>query len=230
MISVLCPTRGRPGSVVRLANSIRATATGPVELVLAVDDDDPTAEQVLALAGPASGGLVRAWVGPRTMHSDYWNRCAEIAHHDVLMQCGDDIVFRTPGWDTAVLQAFTPYPDKIVLVYGDDGFQRERLATHGFLHRRWMDTVGYFVPPYFASDYSDLWLTEVAAALGRLVYLPDVYTEHLHPVCGKATWDRTHQERLARHAAQDSGQVWADTAALRQVDVDKLRAVMETPT
>ena len=106
----------------------------------------------------------------------------------------------------------------------------DRLAQAAdLLHQRWVDAVGYFVPPYFASDYNDLWLTEVAAALGRLVYLPQVYTEHLHPVVGKAAWDRTHQERLARHAAEQCDQTWYATAHLRAQDVKRLRAVMETP-
>jgi glycosyltransferase involved in cell wall biosynthesis len=229
MISILCPTRGRPDSVVRLVKSIQATAVGAVELILHVDYDDPTVDEVLALAGPGSGGLVRVLVDNRMLLSQYWNRCADIARGELLMQCGDDLVFHTPGWDATFTQAFDQYPDKIALVYGDDGLQHERIATHGVLHRRWVDTVGYFVPPHFASDYNDLWLTEVAAALGRLVYLPEVYTEHLHPAAGKATWDRTHQERLARHATEQVDHTWHTTAHLRARDVELLRAVMETP-
>jgi glycosyltransferase involved in cell wall biosynthesis len=188
MISILCPTRGRPDSVVRLVKSIQATAVGAVELILHVDYDDPTVDEVLALAGPGSGGLVRVLVDNRMLLSQYWNRCADIARGELLMQCGDDLVFHTPGWDATFTQAFDQYPDKIALVYGDDGLQHE-----------------------------------------RLVYLPEVYTEHLHPAAGKATWDRTHQERLARHATEQVDHTWHTTAHLRARDVELLRAVMETP-
>lgn len=228
MISVLCPTRGRPESVERMIESAWETADTDIEIILHADRDDPQLDQTAALLVEFPG--VRLLVDDRMLLSEYWNRCAAVAHHDVLMQCGDDIVFRTPGWDAVVLAAFERVPDRIALVYGDDGFQHEAMATHGFLHRRWMETVGYFVPPYFASDFNDLWLTEVARALGRLVYLPHVLTEHMHPVAGKGVWDRTHQERLARHAAERVDQIWHTTAHLRARDAGKLRAVMETLT
>ena len=52
-----------------------------------------------------------------------WNRCYEISSGDIVMHCGDDIRFRTKGWDTKVLNKFKEYKDKIVLVYGDDGIR-----------------------------------------------------------------------------------------------------------
>jgi glycosyltransferase involved in cell wall biosynthesis len=223
-ISVLVPTRNRPDSVRRLRDSIRATAHGAVELVLYVDDDDPTGDTVCDLA--AGDLYLEVLVGSRIVLSETWNRCAEQASASVLMHCGDDIVFRTPGWDQRVLTEFDDSVDKILLVHGRDGFQDAGLATHGFLHRRWVDALGYFVPPYFASDYNDLWLTEVADALGRRRYLADVYTEHLHPVVGKAPLDVTHQERLARHQRENVDQLYRDLKPQREADIAKLRAVM----
>jgi hypothetical protein len=126
-----------------------------------------------------------------------------------------------------ILDRFEQFPDRIVLVYGRDGIHDRNLATHGFLHRRWVDTVGYFVPPLFASDFNDTWLDEVARAVGRRQYVPEVYYEHLHPAVGKAPMDRTHQERLQRHVRENCDQIWRDTAGLRKLDADKLRAAIE---
>lgn len=221
-ISILCPTRGRPDNVRRLIESARATATGPVEFVFYVDDD--TTGSVPAFeCHQMSVGVI---TGPRICLSEMWNRCWEMARADVGMHCGDDIVFRTHGWDQAVLEAFEAVPDRIALVHCDDGFNYG-CATHSFLHRRWVDAVGYFVPPYFASDYNDLWLTEVAKKLGRKVYLPDVLTEHMHPAAGKGTWDRTHRERLARHKAEGVDQLYKDLVPKRREDVKKLRAAIK---
>lgn len=200
------------------------TATTRPEFVFYADEDDPTLEFVRTITYDYGARLL---IGPRIVLSEGWNRCYEQATCDVLMQCGDDIVFRTNGWDSAVLEAFSRYPDRIAFVHGDDGFQHERIGTHGFLHRRWVETVGYFVPPYFASDYNDLWLTEVADALGRRVYLPDVFTEHMHPVAGKGELDLTHRERLARHQAEDCDGIWRRTAAERADDVRKLRLAID---
>lgn len=220
-VSVLLPTRGRPGNVRRVVESARATADLPPDFVFYVDDDDPAS--VEAVTGVGATLLV----GPRIVLSEAWNRCYEEARHDVVMHCGDDIIFRTSGWDRLVLEKFDEVPDKIAFVHGRDGFQDAALGTHGFVHRRWVETVGYFVPPYFASDYNDLWLTEVADALGRRYYLPELYTEHMHPVIGKGPLDRTHQERIARHSAEDCDRTWRETAPLREADVRKLRDAIE---
>lgn len=206
----------------RLVESGRKTADIPPEFVFYIDDDDTNSVDTANELG------VRYIVGPRIVLSEMWNVCAREASHDILMQCGDDIVFQTDHWDTLVLEEFDKHADKIVLVHGRDGFQDAALATHGFLHRKWMDTVGYFVPPYFSSDYNDLWLTEVADMLGRCVYLPDVYTEHMHPVVGKASMDSTHQERLIRHVQDRVDQIYAGKLNERTQDAAKLRSVIDS--
>lgn len=225
MISVLLPTRNRPASVARLLDSALETAGTEVEFVVYVDDDDPSADATLDVLHRFGAVVVR---GPRIVLSGTWNRCYERARFDVVMQCGDDIVFRTDGWDERVLEAFERRPDRLIFVHGDDGFQRERIGTHGFLHRDWVDVVGYFMPPYFSSDYNDLWLTEVADALGRRVYLPDVVTEHMHPVAGKGELDQTHRERIARHQRDDVDGLYRRLAPERAADVARLRAAILT--
>lgn len=223
MISVLLPTRGRPNSVARLLDSARETAATEVEFVVYVDEDDHTIERTRDVLHRHAANVV---IGPRDVLSKMWNICWEHARHDVVMQCGDDIVFRSDDWDLRVLEEFDASVDKILFVHGDDGFQHERIGTHGFLHRNWIETVGYFVPPYFSSDYNDLWLTEVADALGRRRYLPEVVTEHMHPVAGKGSWDQTHQERLERHQRDDVDGLYRRLAPKRAADVAKLREVV----
>lgn len=224
MISVLLPTRNRPANVRRLLSSAYETASTEVEFVVYVDDDDPSRDETHDVLHRRGAIVID---GPRVVLSEMWNRCWERARFDVFMHCGDDIVFRTPDWDARVLDEFERWSDRIVLVHGRDGLQDDRLGTHSFLHRRWTDAVGYLVPPYFSSDYNDLWLTEVADALGRRRYLPDVYTEHMHPVAGKAPLDQTHQERLHRHQQDRVDQLYRDMTERRLDDVAKLRRAIE---
>ena len=223
MITLLLPTRARPANVRRLLTSIDDTADGDVAVYLYVDDDDPTRDEVTKLAHEWGAITI---VGERVVLSEMWNRCWREAEPEVAMQCGDDIVFRSSGWDARVLATFDEHPDRIAFVHGNDGFQYDRIGTHGFLHRRWVETVGYFVPPYFSSDYNDLWLSEVADALGRRRYLPDVVTEHMHPVAGKGSWDQTHEERLARHRRDRVDDLYRRLAPERAADVARLRRVI----
>lgn len=150
-----------------------------------------------------------------------WNRCYEISNADIVMHCGDDIRFRTPGWDTKILSKFDEFDDKIVLVYGNDGVRKDDLATHGFLHKNWIKTVGYFLPPYFASDMNDYWLTTVARNINRLEKI-DIYTEHLHPAVGKNELDITHQERIDRGNRDNVRELYKNKQHERDMDCKKL--------
>lgn len=190
--SLLTPTRGRPQALQEMADSVRATSTRPVEILAYVDDDDPYLEQYEATTG------VGVTVGPRIMLSECWNVLARKAEGDFLHMSSDDIRFRTPGWDSIIKDTFENFPDRIACVYGRDGIHDEKLATHGFISRRWYETVGYFTWPEFPCDFADTWLHDVAQMIGRLIYQPDVLIEHLHPIAGKAEWDQTHLERKAR--------------------------------
>jgi len=229
MISVLVPTRGRPHNMRRMVDSGRATADGRVEYVFYIDDDDtPSRDMAITLHNEAADVF---WThGPRGALnlSQLWNECQQIATEEIYQHSCDETVYRTPGWDTAVAEAFeNEFPDGIGLVYGRDGIHDENLATHGFITRKWVEAVGYFVPPYFSSDYNDLWLHEVAGAVGRRWFLPDVFTEHMHPAVGKGPLDQTHQERLARHGQDNVDQLWHSLFAQRQEDVMKLLRAIE---
>lgn len=227
-ISLLCPTRGRPYGMRRLVETCDRTAAGPVEIVFYLDADDEAGIAAGQALAAARGGDIVLLVGPRILLSSTWNRCAEVAKAPVMMHCGDDIAFRSPRWDDHVLDAFDAFGDRIAFVHGDDRLQGARLGTHGFLHRAWVDVVGYFVPPYFSSDFNDTWLTEVADAIGRRVYLPEVVTEHLHPLAGKADWDVTHRERLERGQRDEVGRRYDLLAAQRELDAAMLRAAITT--
>lgn len=203
MISLLLPTRQRPHNLVRLVESINATKTTEiVELVTYIDTDDRTYDDLT---------LDITWkrvYGPRHIDgkvnlSVMWNECYKHSDGDILMHCGDDIVFRTEGWDFKVASLFDRTPDKILFAFGNDGIQDANdFGTHGFIHNAWVEAVGYFCPPYFVSDYNDTFFNDVAKAVGRHVKIP-IYTEHMHYCAGKADIDQNTAERLRRHADDD---------------------------
>jgi hypothetical protein len=217
MISLIVPTRYRPGRLAGMWDSALATADAPdaLELVYRTDDDDPTEYPELP------GRTVRV-TGPQLLMSCLWNDAQAHAGGELFWHGGDDNLFRTTGWDTAIREAVSRYPDGIVFAHGMDGGQGANLGTHGFVTREWVQVSGWFLPPYFPSDYNDLWLTEVADRVGRRVCLPGVLIEHMHPAWGKGPEDRTHRERLGRH---DPG-LWDQTAGERHAHAARLREAM----
>jgi hypothetical protein len=204
-----------------MVHSGRATSHGFVEYVFYIDDDD-MASRDMARELYAQAADVYWKQGPRILLSQMWNECHEIARYDYFQHSCDETIYQSDAWDTDVLDAFQRWPDRIGLVYGRDGIHDQNLATHGFLHRNWTDATGYFVPPYFSSDYNDLWLHQVAQGINRLAYLPSVYTEHMHPAVGKGPLDQTHQDRLARHGQDNVDALYASLAGERDGDVQKL--------
>lgn len=219
MISLLLPSRGRPGNIERLWNSAKETADGEIEMTVRLDDDDPSKY-------PEIEG-VKYLYGPRDVLSKYWNECYEHAVGPIFMHCGDDIIFRTQGWDTIVHDKFNEHNDRIVFVHGDDGLHNAAFGTHGFIHKNWVDAVGYFVPPYFSSDFNDTWLNDVANDIGRRAHVP-ILTEHMHFVNGKGPLDQTHQDRLDRHHTDNVDALYHsnEMRVKRQNDAEKLRRVM----
>ncbi len=218
-ISILCPTRERPQNVSRLVDSIEKTARIMPEIVFYVDDDDDTFPQCF------NSPDLKVVRGPRILMSEMWNRCVEASTGDILMMGGDDLIFRTKGWDDDVRRAFASFPDRLVFVHGDDGHWGKDFGTHGFLHRSWVDAVGYLCPPHYASDYNDTHVNDVANLINRRVYLPFV-TEHMHPAWGKGEWDKTHKERLARQG--DAAGIYASKEWERKRDAQILqRAISE---
>jgi hypothetical protein len=105
VISLLCPTRGRPASLAVSVNGLLDLADTPseVEVLIAVDPDDTG---VYVGCEEGDGGKVWVWQAPerygyRRLH-EYYNALAAIASGEWLMIWNDDAVMLTSGWDTLI--------------------------------------------------------------------------------------------------------------------------------
>jgi len=200
-ISVLCPTRKRPDNMRRFTNNIFATSLNPkeIEVIFYIDDDDPNSVNV-AKQLQDSGLNIQWMVGPRINLSDYYNHIGPMAKADILLFCGDDIMMRTDDWDETVMRNFDAWPDKIIFAYGSDpdSIMPITFGTQFFLHKNWIDAIGYYTPSYFICDYCDTWFNDIADKIQRKVCLP-IELEHLHFTNGKADFDETYRLRRAEH-------------------------------
>lgn len=218
-LSLLVPSRKRPDALRRMYQSALDTAEGEIECVVYIDNDDDSYDDL------DMPNLVKVY-GPRIVLSSMWNRCQEEANGEYYMHCGDDNIFRTQGWDTKILDAFPD--DKIAFVHGRDGSPQDNIpfGTHGFLHKKWVDAVGYFVPPYFSCDWNDTWLNDVSNMIGRHIFVDDVLIEHMHPAWGKRSHDNTDAEREERGRNDNVKALYDSKQYERIQDAEKLRAAM----
>lgn len=230
MISILTPTRNRPVELQRMVESAIETATGEIEFLFRMDSDDRT-EHAFGPQRLKSGKLARLFTlnGPRErVMCHNWNQLIPHAKGGIFLCGNDDCEFKTLGWDAMVEAEFAKYPDRILLVGGDDGFTHGRAIPHPFVSRQWVEIQGFFSAPYFESDYgTDTWNEDIGKMLNRRVYLPDLLIYHHHPCFGAGPKDATYTERMERHKQQNPGLIYLQKKPERMAIADRMRAVMQ---
>jgi hypothetical protein len=162
MITILTPSRGRPQYAERMIKSAIQTAGMPIEIKLYLNDDDPTLGQY-----KDNIDSLLYTVGPNQSTSYSWNLMAQEAKNDILFLVGDDCHFTTNNWGNLILTAFDCYPDKIACVYPRAPSVSKHKSPHFCLHKNWINSLGYFLPPYFYHWYVDTWVAYIARKLGR---------------------------------------------------------------
>jgi hypothetical protein len=227
-ISVMTPSRGRPKQFRRMAESVFNTAeVCDIEMIVWLDDDDPTLPEYTELCEEL--GIIYLVGSRNVIHSSRWDRCLVKATGELLFHSNDDCVVGTPGWDKMVVDEFEKYPDRILMVHGDDlGCQRETFGCHPIIHRRWLDTIGYFIPDCFDGEFGDGVVNFIANRIGRRKFLPFVQ-EHMHHLFGKAEVDQTTLDYQQRQRKQNPAQIFKQREADWIAAADKLQAVMGTP-
>lgn len=176
MISILCPSRGRPNLAKKMVDTALSTAKGPIQILIYLNDDDPKLQEYINTID--NKFLI---VGPDRSPVYSWNKLAELAVFDILMLQGDDAWFETEHWDEKVANVFNQYPDKIVFAYPNlNGYEwrggklTEDHCPHFFVHKNWVRALGYFVPPHFWHWYVDTWYRDISKLINRRHIMNDV--------------------------------------------------------
>ena len=228
-ISFICPTRQRPANVVRLIESAVSNYSGTSKLnfLFYMDEDDVETIKVVKAIGVKDSNInIDVTVGGRIIMCEMSNVLARKAEDGILFFCGDDIVMESKDWDLVVRSEFDKVDDKILFLYGDDGLMHEKLATHFFIHKKWVEATGHCVPPIFTGDWADNYANNVADMLGRKVYVEKLKTTHYHPTAGKAIMDNVYLEKYHRDIKSNPHMIFRESAPMRELDVEKLRKVM----
>jgi hypothetical protein len=179
LISLCVPSRGRPDMLLRLFRSAAATAgNGKFELCCWLDEDDRHADRY------PQRQRIKYGNGPRPVDSDgilktsgLWTKAASLASGDILGLIGDDSTIDTPGWAEAIEAEFAKVPDRILMVYPEDGTGRHRPETL-FISREWLETTGEFTPEGYPGWMADNWIWTIAAEIRRVSFLSDVTIKH----------------------------------------------------
>ena len=181
MLTVLMPSRGRERQAKEAYESFLATKVrADTEMLIVLDEDEPGYDGLPAIRVAHE----QPGMGPAI------NAALAYAAPEMYGFCGDDHRFRTHGWDAHVVAANGALEGGFV--YGNDLFQGENLPTAVFVDARITDALGWIALPGATHLYLDnAWLA-LGRGLNRLIYLPEVVIEHVHPAAGKAQWDAAY--------------------------------------
>jgi len=213
MISILCPSRGRPELAKRMVDSALTTAGAPIEIILYLNEDDPKLEEYKRLINAQY-----YQIGPDRSPCYSWNKLAEQAKGDILFLMGDDPEFKTQGWAEMVEKAFDQFPDRIACVYPYVPGLKMTNNPHFCVHKNWVNALGYFVPPQFWHWYVDTWTRSVAKKIGRYVCLENF---PLSIIIDPADDTTARADRLSLR--ERDHWIWDATARHRDADVATLK-------
>ncbi len=168
MISICVPSRKRSGAFRSMCESAldQAYDKNNIEFVVFRDADDSVQYNYL-------NNTIEV-IGKRTEKVfQMWNECQKKATGPIYMFMADDFIFDSTKWDKEVIDEFEKYEDKIVLLSVDNGdlWIKYGFSGLGFLHKNWIDAVGYLFPNYFYPNCADKWVSDMAIDINRRVKL-----------------------------------------------------------
>jgi len=170
--------------------------TGTADLLIAVDNDDPMLEayQTLDLDVRSIPGILSFYYGPRKRIGPTLNQLAveNCSEYMALGFMGDDHRPRTVNWDMLYMHELMEMGTGIV--YGNDLLQGENIPTQVAMTSDIVRAMGYMVPPKCIHLFFDNMWKVLGTELDRLVYLPEVIVEHMHPINGKSDVDSGYIE------------------------------------
>ena len=198
-ISLLLPTRHRFDRAVAFLESVVATAAqlSSIEVLLAIDKDDQESQHILS---PHPKLLIRKIIGPQTTMGGLNTRLLHQAKGEIIMLVNDDIIIRTPNWDRYFIQSSQIFPDQIYLMHTKDGFKNHAFPIFPILSKHCCHLIKDPYPREFCGDGIDLHLFDIFIRLKnlgheRIIYLENVFFEHMHVCLGKAKQDAIYRSR-----------------------------------
>jgi hypothetical protein len=224
-ICLTLATRKNSSGLQHLWKSAIDLAEKPEEVTLSlyIDNDDHETIGVAENLKKEKPNQVGFKVGKRLGRLCY---CAEAAtesmDNDYYFYLGDDVVFKTPGWDSRVNQMFEQYEDRLVFCGTSDNANIQNdFSTHFVLSKRVKEIVGFFNPPYYSQNYIDTYWNEIFHNIDRHRDT-GIRLQHNH--------DGDNKVKLDRLRLDYNFSIWYNTVDQRRRDAIKLLDAIEPGT
>ena len=222
-IALLLPSRQRLNKFLTFLTSVVATTKNikNVTIVLGIDKDDPSFQKYLRIANNLE--FVQFLSFPEKSFSKgglsiYWNTMVKKCDHEILAMVGDDMIFKTQDWDEKIIDTFKEKDDNIHLIHCNDGMRgpgnkyenASPFAVNSFVHRDYIDTVGWYVQDIEPKGFQDTYLDKLFEVISRKIYFHDIIIKHMHFSEYGTSDETTTALEKDREGIWDNETIWKD--------------------
>lgn len=176
-IALLVPTKGRPEQFKRMVDSAMATADNKenINVYIGIGERNEYPDSVLQ-------NIRHMTIFPDGAPTVFkWNMLANYAmthqENKLFMLAADDMIFTTPCWDKALLEAYDRKPHVFSLLDSRDADG----TPHPIVTREYIEAMGYFLSPIFLHWFVDTWTVDIARANHCFTHLKDYMLVHDKP-------------------------------------------------
>jgi len=187
---MIVPSRNRADKAHSCALSFINSSSGNSDLMVCVDDDDPTLPNYKDMMGEFISERVYLAVGlgSKTMISVLNNAAINNAdYYDFLGFAGDDHRFVTDNWDLAMTDSMRK--NNAIVGYANDLYPHNDLPTSVVVDSILVRALGFLAPPELIHMYADNFWLDIGNELQSIEYFPDVVIEHMHYTVNKSNRD-----------------------------------------
>lgn len=181
MICICIPSRGRPKLISNTVSKILNHANDSKKVIVKyyINDDDPDVNEYKSKIEELKlrwGDSVQYIIGPDQSPVYSWNLIAENTKADYYMLAGDEIEFKTVGWDDMIYDCKKKFSDGIFVIaaYDDRGQHTYDRCTQPFVTKEWATALGYHWNPSFFHWNIDEYTGELCKAIDRFIFLKEL--------------------------------------------------------
>lgn len=182
---VKLPSRQRPGKLISVLRKYIDLLANKQDIVflISLDSDDPTVNPDLLYYLKSMHPNMDVRVGTSKNKIDAINRDMDTAPpFDIVLLASDDMIPMIKGYDDIIRTKMSQhYPDTDGVLWFNDGYVGQKLNTLVCCGRTYFERFGFLYNPVYKSFFCDNEFMDVANALGKQTYFPDVIIKHIHP-------------------------------------------------
>lgn len=184
-ILIILPTKNRLKDFKIFADSWVKTTEGKSDVVVAIDYDDTTYDDIIS-----EYPFIYEKVNPSNVLSILNLMSVKYSkEYKYISFMEDDCNFITANWETFFIDKLKDIGD-YGIVWGNDLINGENIVGLPFLDSKIIDVLGYMSPPEIKYLWVDHFWKKLGEDLGTLFYFPNIVVEHRHYITGKRQKDK----------------------------------------